>query len=224
MKNAAVTRTPIASFPLPPGQPEGVVEAEREFDRVATEWASTNGAIADAREAAKQAQADAKHKAIEAAMSGKATKTSVVAVETEHLARVAELEAKAEALSAALDEVGNTLARAIGSGRDSWVATLERLDTEFAGRFSTLIGEAQQVAREWAKIRGGLVWLRGFDTGEAIVGRISAWHGGGRLDVEGDPAGPLRGEHQVAKLLALAAKAATPPAPPKSRRHRVAAR
>jgi hypothetical protein len=216
------SRRPIASFDLPPHAPEPVQAAYAEFDRISTKWAAILGEIDDAREAARQAKAAAKQAVTEAAIAGKPTKVSIVAVEQEHLARVEELQEQADAVAVAVDQAGNELAQAIAANRDPWLDALAAAEDAAATRFVSALLEAKAAARDLGPARGAVHWLRDFNRNEAIVGRQHAFTGG-RVDLDTTRV-PRETRTPADRVLALLDQVAAPAEPPKPRRHRVSTR
>jgi hypothetical protein len=216
------SRRPVAAFNLPPHPPGPVAEAFATFDRVASEWAATLGEIDDAREQAKQAKIDARDAVTAAAVAGKATKVSIVGVEQEQLARAAELQEHADALAAAVDQAGNTLAEAIAEHRDPWLDNLAAAEDAAATRFVSAVLEAKAAARDLGPARGAVHWLRDFNRNEAIVGRQHAFTGG-RIDLDTTRV-PRETRTPADRVLAVLDQVAAPPEPPKPRRHRVSTR
>jgi hypothetical protein len=222
MWDRSSTRRPIASFNLPPHPPEPVAEAYATFDRVASEWADLLGQIDDAGEQAKQAKADARDAVTAAAFAGKANKTSIVAVEAEHRARVEELQEQADAVAVAVDQAGNELAQAIAANRAPWLDALAAAEQTAAERYAAAVLEAKAAVRDLAPARGAVGWLRDFDTGQAIVGRQQAFVGG-RVDLDTTRV-PRETRTPADRVLALLDQVTAPAEPAKARRHNVTTR
>jgi hypothetical protein len=222
MWDRSSSRRPIASFQLPPHPPDQVQAAYDEFDRVATEWGGILGEIDDARDEAKRAKTAAKEAVTEAAIAGKATKVSIVGVEQDHLARVAELQAKADAVALAVDEHGNRLAAAIAAHRDPWLENLGAAEDTAAVRFTAAVAEARAALRDLAPARGAVHWLADFDPGEATVGRQAAFVGG-RVSIDTTTI-PRESSTPAGPVLDLLDQVTAPAEPPRPRRHTVTTR
>ena len=210
MIDRSTTRRPIAAFTIPGAQPEAVADAQAEFDRIADDYGALLGRIEDTKAAAKQARADDGRRLVESTLAGEPDPKDTGKAEAKLQAQLEADEFKLAQVEKAVDIAGNALAEAIGEAQADWIAALEAQRDGLVGRYTAAISEAQAVADELAKANGALTWLRDFDTGEAIVGRVQGWHGGGRLDVVSND-GPLRGEYQAGLLLTLAARAVEPP-------------
>ena len=91
-------------------------------------------------------------------------------------------------------------------------AALEEIEERETESYLEAIREAGAALERLRPARSGIEWLRTFDPGQAVVG-YQPQFSGGRIVVEGDDFGPMRGEHRVEDLLRLAAKVPEPPKP-----------
>jgi hypothetical protein len=198
------TKSPIASFNVPPHPPPAAAAAIENFNRVADDWGRTRGEIADAKEAAQHAKAEAKAAVTEGAKSGKPSRINVVAVEQEHAAKIAGLEAKAEAQAVAVDETGNEMAIAIAENRAAWLTTLEEVAAEAEARYEKALKDAQAALAELAPARGAVDWLESFNHTHARIGTQTQF-AGGRLTIQHRLPGTVQGEWDPQLLLAAAA-------------------
>jgi hypothetical protein len=205
------SRHPIATFNVPHGRPETVAAALAEFDRIRNEYGELVGLIEDKKAAMKEAGAADAQRLVDATLAGEAEPNGIGKAEVKLEAELDALAFKLSQVERALDISGDALAEQIGAAQTGWIERLEATRHEAMERYVVALTEAQAEADKLAKANGSLAWLRGWDTGRAIVGRIHPYHGGGRLDVVNNEPGPLRGEHQVSALLALAARAIEEP-------------
>ena len=219
---AGESKIPVAAFALPPHQPLPVAEARVRFDRLGDEWAAAKGELRDANEAVSVARAADVRAIADAAAAGRKV-VDQTKHEREARAKIEQLERRIEGLAVAVGEAGNELARVIGRNKAPWLELLAAAERDAASRYAAAVREALKALVDLAPARGAVEWIEQFDVSEAIVGR--AWEfSGGRVRVEGESFGTFRGELDPAVLLKLAAKAEKPIEPPKSRRHKVAAR
>jgi hypothetical protein len=224
MKDAATTRRPVASFAIPPCVPSAVAKAYETFNRVADEWAETSGAIDDAREAQKAAVAAAQRSVIDAAKTGKSPDADPVAVANEHEAVIVDLVARKAALSVAVDETGNELARVIGQNKDEWVEALETHREETAARYDRAIADARAALTDLTPLRRAVEWVEGFEYGLAIHGQVGQFAGGHiRVRDSEFVRGPSAEPQDPNKLLDILATATAPTETPQPRRHLSAA-
>jgi hypothetical protein len=218
--NRANTKTPVASMSLPPHPPKGdLTKAIANFERVADSWAEVRGEISDAKEAAEQAKAKAKAEIVEAAKSGKQTDVSIPAIEAEHAEKLAELEAREQALRVAVDETGNEMALQIAEHRTEWLAGLEEVAGEAGAKYAKGISEALAALDELGAARGAASWLTDFNFTLARLGQQSQF-AGGRVVLRHKFPGTYETEWNPKDLLAAAAKVVDPapaPQPVKSR-------
>jgi hypothetical protein len=112
-------------------------------------------------------------------------------------------------LDIAIDEAGNRLAQVIAEHRKEWLALLAEGEAEAAAHFNLAITEAQAAIADLRPTRGALGWLNQFDADRAQSGQ-NAPFAGGRLRVK-SKSGTLRGEHDPAVLLELAARVTEAP-------------
>jgi hypothetical protein len=217
--NRAETRLPVAAFSLPPNPPKGeLTEAIQAFERVAESWGALRGEIADTKEEAERAKIEARA-ATEAALAGKETKVSVVAVEQEFAAKIAELEGKEEALRQAVDESGNAMALQIAEHKSAWIARLGEVEAEQAARFAKAISEALGALSELASARGAVEYLRDFNHTLAKIGQQRQFSGG-RIEIEHRIPGTVQTHWDPAVLLKALNEVVDPtpkPQPVKSR-------
>jgi hypothetical protein len=192
-----------------------VAEALAAFDALGERWGQTKGDLDDARGAIKEAEAEDIKAGADVYAAGK-TPRDLSKREDAARAKVETLESQLAALSVAVDQAGDALAQAIAEHRDEWAETQAEVEEEAAFSFARKMEEAQAALSELRAARGGIEYLRNFDVKEAIVGRQPQFSGG-KIIVEAEGFGPLRGEHRPEDLLTLAAKAAEPVAEPEPR-------
>lgn len=169
---------PIAAFTIPPHPPEPVAVAYARFDRVANEWGATQGAIDDARAAAKAAKAAATRAVADAVKAGKPSTVDPAEVEREHAATLRALEEKLAALTIAVDETGNALCSTIGGNRQPWIEALDAVAQEAAIRYRQALQDARAALLDLAPARGAVDWITNFEPGPATIGRQAQWAGG----------------------------------------------
>ena len=214
---------PITRFPIPPYPHESATEAQTRHLLLCDQLEAVQSDFKEARTAGlKAAERKDVERIVAEAQEGRAVKDPEKHVRAAQ-ARIDELAARRRGLSAAVHESGNELARAIGADRDEWAADLGRREEEAAQKLHDLADKLLHVADELRVTRAGREWLGRFNAGQAIVGHVHGFPGG-RLRVAHGDRGALRGEHDVADLLQLVKKAATPPEPPPAPRPLVAAR
>jgi hypothetical protein len=166
---------------------------------------------------AQAGQAAALRAAVDAAKSGKTIAADLDRLDNEHAERVANLAAQVDVLTAAVDEVGNEMARLTVEHRDAWLEQLAAVEERAARDYVQAIADAQRALRDLAPARAAVGWLEEFEHGPATVGRQNQFHGRGKVMVDGDPFGPIRGPIDVADLLRVAAEGATVPEPEQPR-------
>jgi hypothetical protein len=216
-----LSRTPVASFPIPAHAPDEVAAAADKFDRIATAWAEAKGALDDARAGAKAAVINAADAAAQAVVDGKKARDPD-AVAAEVAAAVAVAERKVATLATATHLAGNELADAIAANKQEWLPLIERVEAAAAARYGAAVAEAREALKDLAPCRRAVEWLQGFNAGEAKIGAINPFTGG-RIVVDGNTVGPLRGELNPDELLQVAGKAAERQVQPGLRHHREAA-
>lgn len=217
MKNASVSRVPVAAFTIAPVAPAPVADDKARFDQLGNEWGQTKGEIEDGERAIVVGQADDIRAAADAYAAGK-TPTDPNKREREAREKQTLRKAQLLALEQALDEAGNRMAVTIVQYRGEWYSALSEARDAATGHYDTAIREAQAALADLAPIRRAIEWLEQFDAEQARVGRQQQFSGG-RLRVE-DSRGQ---EHDPNELLTLAAEATTPPVVKQPRKHKTAA-
>jgi hypothetical protein len=204
------SKTPITAFTFPPHRPPAAAKEIEAFDNLGDEWGAVRGERADVEESRELAIREAKAEAVEAAKTGKAPTVSVVAIEQEYDAQIAELKAREDALAVAIDEVGNTAAVAVAENRAAWLATLGEVAAEAEARYAKALADAEAALADLVPARGAIEWLTDFNHVHARIGTQTQF-AGGKLWIEHRFPGTLQSEWDPKELLATAGKLLDPP-------------
>jgi hypothetical protein len=196
---------PVYSFRVPANAPPPVAAADAEMRRIGKMFEESRSALKAARgpELDTAVRADVRA-VVEAAEEGKSPKDPQ-ANERRARAKIGELETIHRGHVVAIDEAGNRLVDAIAEHRGEWRDKLRERGQGAEERFVSAIAESREAFAELASTRGGIEWLDRFDPG-GQKHRGAGEFTGGRLRVIEMAPGPLRGEHDPADLLALAAR------------------
>ena len=176
------SKWPINAYNIPPHPPAAVWDAYAHFDRLGHEFGRLRGELRNAEGEVREAHAKDVRRIADAAAAGK-TVTDQSKHQDQARKKVATLEQKIEGTALAVDEAGNTLAKAIAQHRDDWLAELAEAEREATGRYMSAIAEAKAALVDLRPARGAVQWLAEFDAGPATVGERPQYAGGGRVTI-----------------------------------------
>lgn len=194
---------PVLSFNLPPDPPKKAQAAIEHFDDVAMRYAALLGELEDARVAVNAGKVkDSTEMAAAFARGEDAVLKSTHADKAQ--AALDGIAGTLKAVEPVVDEAGNAMLEAVAEVRDEWVASLEKAAEKHLAAYRKAVAAAQEALAPYTKLQGAIVFLDDFDAGEARIGRMSGWHGQGRVRVRSG--GWHDEEHDPGDLLTLVAK------------------